>query len=436
MPGTTRRRPAMAMPSSPATTPETQAANLPPFMTKAQADLLVTQAESNLHSVEALIEQRRVQRDQAKATYEKLAGGLSDWDLRQAQLRVEQAKAQLDLTKNPDPARIKAAQLSVEQAQAGLDAKRKSITFDLQSAEEGVKSAEIQLAKLTNPGEYDVLGLEEQANAAEAQANAARAQVEALVSQKTGTEVSIQAAAGQAQAAVANVRGAEAALALRQNPVTAEDLRAGRAGVLQAEAAYNAIAATRQDAIITAPVSGVIGSKTASVGTMANPAAPLFTLVSDNVEISLPVEDTKVASFHPGQAATLTSAAFPGQQISATVFSITPSADARSRAFTVRLRPDTQGQLKAGMFVQVTVNTDEHPSVPVIPRDAVVQRDGKSSVFVIQSDNKVELRPVKIGLLSGGIAEVLEGVAPGEKVVTTGIEDIRAGQIVSPSAAK
>jgi hydrophobic/amphiphilic exporter-1 (mainly G- bacteria), HAE1 family len=413
----------------------TQAANLPPLMTRAQADLFVTQAEANLHQVEGLIEQRRVQRDQAKATYDKMAGGLTDWDLRQAQLRVEQARAQLDLTKNPDPARIKAAQLTVEQAMAGLDAKRKAIAFDLQSAEEGVKSAQAQLAKLNNPSEYDLQGLEEQANAAEAQANAARAQVEALLSQKAGTEVSIQAAAGQAQAAVASVRGAEAALALRQNPITAEDLRAGRAAVQQAEAAYNAIAATRQEAIITAPVSGVIGSKTASVGSMANPAAPLFTVVSDGVEVSLPVEETKVASFRPGQVATLSSAAFPGQPISATVASITPSADARSRTFTVRLRPDTQGQLKAGMFVQVTVNTEERASVPVVPRDALIQRDGKSSVFVVLPDNKAELRPVRLGLVSGSVAEVLEGLNPGEKVVTAGIEDIRSGQVVSPSAA-
>jgi multidrug efflux pump subunit AcrA (membrane-fusion protein) len=314
----------------------------------------------------------------------------------------------------------------VEQAQIGLDAKRKQIAFDLQSAEEGVHAAEAQLAKLTSPSPYDLQAVEEQARAAESQAGAARAQVDALVSQKAGAEAGIQAA-------TSGVRQAEAALALRQNPITAEDLRAARAGVQQAQAALDAVRAQRADAFVTAPVSGIVGSKLASVGSLAAPGAPLVTIVSEGVEVTLPVEEARVGALQPGQRVTLVSPAFPGQRFDGSVLSVTPSADPRSRTFTARIRPES-GALRPGMSVQVSVQTDERAAVPVVARDALIQRDGRTSVYVVGAGNKAELRQIRLGLVSGPLAEVVEGLIPGDKVVTTGIEDLRTGQEVAIAA--
>jgi RND family efflux transporter MFP subunit len=412
-----------------------QSDNLPPLMTRAQADSAVVQAETNVHNAEANAEARRAARDQAKANYDKLASGATAWDVRQAQERVEAAKAQLDLTKNPDPARVKQAQLAVEQAQASLDQHVKQIGFDLQTAQEGVTQAEAQLAKVQNPGPLDLQSLEQQASAADAQAQAAQAQVDALASQRQGAEATTAAAGNQAAAAQAQAKQAEAGYALRANPYTQEDLNAAQAAVQQAQAALDAAKAQQAEAFIYAPVDAVIASRNASVGAMAGPTAPIATLVSDSVEVTVPVEEARVASIHAGQTATLTSAAYPGETFSGTVLSVSPSGDPRSRSFTARIRPDDSaiGKLKAGMFVQATINTDAHDNVPVVPRAAIAQRDGKQTVFVVGPDNKLALRPVKVGLTSDRVAEVLDGVSVGERVVVLGLDDLREGQVVAPT---
>src|SRR5262249_18269727 len=96
--------------------------NLPPTLSRAQADQEVAQAESARIQADAQVEQAVVQRDQAKATYNKVKDGPTPWDARQVQLQVEAAQAQLDLSKNPDPNMVRTAQLNVEQAQLQLDA--------------------------------------------------------------------------------------------------------------------------------------------------------------------------------------------------------------------------------------------------------------------------------------------------------------------------
>jgi hydrophobic/amphiphilic exporter-1 (mainly G- bacteria), HAE1 family len=407
--------------------------NLPFIMTRAQADAQLAQAEAGVHNAEANLEARRVARDQARATYEKLSSGASAWDVRLAQERVEAAKAQLDLTKNPDPARVKAAQLAVEQAQAQLDAREKQITFDIQSAKEGVKTAEAQLAKLLHPGTYDLQMLEEQARAAQAQARAAQAQADALLSQRLSAEASASAAGNQAAAAGAAARQAEAGFQLRANPFTAEDLRSARASVQQAQAAYDAARTQQAEAFIQAPVDGMIATRNASVGSMVGPTGPIVTLVSDSVEVTVPVEETRVAAVRPGQTVAITAAAAPGQTFGGTVTSVAPSGDPRSRSFTARIRPDAPaGTLRPGMFVQVSIATDERENVAVVPREAVALRDGKQSVFAIGTDNKLSLRPVTLGLMSDRIAEVIEGLKIGDRVVVLGVDDLRDGQTVSP----
>jgi RND family efflux transporter MFP subunit len=415
-----------------------QSDNLPFLMTRAQADGQLAQAEAGVHNAQANLEARRVARDQARATYEKMSSGATEWDVRQAQERVEAAKAQLDLTKNPDPSRIKTAQLAVEQAQAQLDSRVKQIGFDLQTAEEGVHQAETQLAKVQQPGPLDVKALEDQAAAGEAQAAAAQAQVDALVSQRQGADSTTAAAGNQAAAAAATAKQAEAGYALRANPYTAEDLRAARAAVQQAQAALDGAKVQQAEAFIYAPVDGTIASRGASVGSTVGPNAPIVTLVSTSVEVTVPVEEARVASVQPGQTVSMTAAAAPGETLSGTVVAITPSADPRSRTFTARVRPDeaAMAKLKPGMFVEVSINTDEHAGVTVIPRQAVSLRDGKQSVFVVGPDNTLSLRTVKLGLTADRVAEVLDGVKIGERVVVLGQDDLRDGQQVAPAPAK
>jgi HlyD family secretion protein len=421
--------------------------NLPFTMTRAQADQQVAQAESARIQADAQVQQAVIQRDQAKATYNKIKDGPTPWDVRQVQLQVEAARAQLDLTKNPDPNMVRTAQLNVEQAQLQLDARGKQIGYEVQQAEEGVKQAEAQLAKVANPSSYDLQQADEQARAAQAQADgaaaqaqaayaqigAAQAQTEALRSQRTGAQSQAAAAGDQANAAQAQARAAEAQFAKSQNPYTAEDEQTARAALQQSQAQLDLAKTQRDDAFVLAPVDGVISAKNTSVGSLAGPQAPIVTLVSDAVEIAVPVEEAQFPRIQPGQQVSITTPAYPGETFPGTVLTIAPAGDTRSRSFTARVRPDDpMGKIRPGMYVQVSIATAERPAVPVVPRDAIIQRQGQTAVFVVGPDNKATLRPIQTGIVADRTAEIVQGLQAGEKVVVVGVEDLRDGQTVAP----
>ena len=420
------------------------------------SDSVLAQAESGVVAAQANIEQARIRRDQAKAAYDKAQAGATGWDLRKTQLAVEAAQASLDLTKNADPARVKSSQLAVEQAQLNLAIRKRQISWDLQTAREGLKSAETTRAKVVNPSEYDIKSLTEAATAAEAQASAAetsaeaaatqaqgsasqaaaaKAQVAALESQQTGTQSQVAAARSQAEGARASADQAASAYRLRANPYTEDDLKTARAGVAQAEAAVALARANLAETTIVAPFDGTVTARNVSVGTLVNPGQAVVTIISNTVEITIPIEEARVGTVKEGQAVTITSPALPGTTISGKVSAMTPSGDVRNRSFTARVRPsDTTGALRPGMFVQATVATDERTDTVTIARDAVVVTGGENRVYVLGSDNKVQLRAVKLGIVSGSVVEVLDGVKAGEKVVVTATDDLRDGLVVNPTA--
>src|SRR4029434_8189831 len=125
-----------------------------------------------------------------------------------------------------------------------------------------------------------------------------------------------------------------------------------RAAVQQAQAALDAARAQQAEAVIYAPRDGTVSAKSASVGTLVGPQAPILTLLGDGVEVTVPVEEARIASLQVGQAVSLSAVAYPGETIAGTVSTVSPAGDPRSRSFLVRIRPtEPNGKLKPGMSV-------------------------------------------------------------------------------------
>ena len=118
-----------------------------------------------------------------------------------------------------------------------------------------MRQAEAELTRARQPDGFEARALEEQAAGAQAQAEASRVEVEVLRAQGAGAG-STEAAAHRAGAAQAAVRQAEASLALRSRPFTAEELRGARAQVDQARATLSAAQAQQREATVRAPRDG------------------------------------------------------------------------------------------------------------------------------------------------------------------------------------
>ena len=124
------------------------------------------------------------------------------------------------------------------------------------------------------------------------------------------------------------------------------------------------------------------------------------------------------------------------ENFAAEVDEVSPVLDPASRTLRIRLRftPGSSGRvdprIKAGMFGTVSLVTNSRRNVPVIPRAAAINTYGNWIAFVIREDNTVERRSLTLGLESEAALEVLDGLAPGERIVTAGQNFLSDGDTV------
>ena len=187
-----------------------------------------------------------------------------------------------------------------------------------------------------------------------------------------------------------------------------------------------------KEATIRATIDGVITRRHIKVGHTLNQNAPSFEMKRlDVIEAELNVPEREIQNIRRDQYARVHIDALPDEQFDGTVARVAPEIDAGSGTFrvTVMLAND-DARLKPGMFARVDVRIDQHTDALLVPLGAVVTRRDDNSLFVVEG-GVVERRDVAMGYVSDGNVEILNGVAAGEWVVTTGHGGLRNGARVS-----
>jgi membrane fusion protein (multidrug efflux system) len=177
------------------------------------------------------------------------------------------------------------------------------------------------------------------------------------------------------------------------------------------------------DGMVRAPFDGIITEKMVSPGEWVAPGKPLFTLVDDDpLEVELSVSEIAVPLIKMNQRVDLVSVALK-QKVGATI-TRTGAEIGRTRAMIFEAVIDKDSGLVPGMFVEAHVKIGdvcpgEHcPERPVVPVDAVAMRRKSQRAFVIKK-GEVEERIVQLGPEpEPGKVSILDGLAPGDKVVT------------------
>ena len=109
---------------------------------------------------------------------------------------------------------------------------------------------------------------------------------------------------------------------------------------------------------------------------------------------------------------------------------VIPAVDNQSRSFKVKVAMPNQGeQLKSGMFAQISLITYENPQALLVPREAVLKRDGKTVVFVM-NNGRAEMKEVKTGVYDNKNYEIVSGLAAGEILIIEGQHVLNDGDAV------
>lgn len=197
----------------------------------------------------------------------------------------------------------------------------------------------------------------------------------------------------------------------------------------QVEAASESALEHLKDAEIRSPIAGTVVERNVEIGQAVAPGGQLLRIVdhtSLKADIDLPEKD--IGRVAIGTAAVITANAFPRHEFSGKVTVVNPMVDRKMRTFRVRIEvPNPTGKLVDGMFARVKLSVEKRRS-PSVPRDALQRLPGSGTfyVFVVEG-NKAFKRSVKIGTRDDQYAEVLDGLAEREKVVTSGAGRLRSG---------
>jgi membrane fusion protein, heavy metal efflux system len=223
------------------------------------------------------------------------------------------------------------------------------------------------------------------------------------------------------ETARSNARSAEIGLAAVRNRL--HILGQGDDQISALETARNMSA----DAIVAAPISGTVLQRQVGLGQYINSGASgapnlLFSIGDlSTVWLLANVRESDAPRMRVGDAVEVRVLAYPGRVFKAKLAYVAPSVDPATHRLPVRAEVENpDGELKPEMFASFSIITGNDASAPAVPEDAVVYEGDTARVWVARDDKSLALRQIRVGRVSDGRVEVLAGLEPGEKVVTSG----------------
>ena len=184
---------------------------------------------------------------------------------------------------------------------------------------------------------------------------------------------------------------------------------------------------------VTSPFAGTVIEKKATVGDLASPSAPLFTVADlSRVWIVADLPEAAIAKVRVGAQAKVTVPSYPSEIFGGRVSHIGAVLNKETRTVAARIEVrNGDGRLKPDMFATATIEVSgDNREVISLPDAAVVIMQGQPSVFVFEQGAYV-VRPVQPGERTGGRTTVTAGIKPGEQVVTAGTYDLKARKLKS-----
>ncbi len=195
---------------------------------------------------------------------------------------------------------------------------------------------------------------------------------------------------------------------------------------------------------VTAPLTGVITWRYADTGALIQAGTssdvqslPIVKLSqSDLLRLRLPVPEDAVRYIHEGDVVQVRVDAVD-RTFTGKVVRFTRNVSLATRTMETEIDvPNPDLTLMPGMYANATLQLEHHDNALSVPIQAVEQNGDQSSVLVVNAQNRVEFRPVQIGIQSSARAEILSGLNPGDSVIVGGQAKYQQGEQVRPIPAQ
>jgi len=218
-------------------------------------------------------------------------------------------------------------------------------------------------------------------------------------------------------------------------------LAAAKQQLAVAQADQQHYAALSNYSKIVAPYDGVVTwrfSDTGSLvqaGTSNTSGLPVVTVAQiDLLRLRIPVPESLAAKVRIGDSADVHVQA-TGEHFTGKVTRFTDALDPSTRTMQVEIDvPNPNYHLQPGMYADVQLSANSRPNILTVPVEAIRRGDNKTSVLVLDANNRVQSREVQVGVESSDNVEILAGLTEGERVIVGNLGSYQPGEVVRPKA--
>lgn len=184
---------------------------------------------------------------------------------------------------------------------------------------------------------------------------------------------------------------------------------------------------------LTAPFSGRIADRFVKLGETVTVGKECFRIVDFNpLRARLYFPAREMSRVRAGQPAIVKVDTHPGQEFKGEVELVNTVIDEANGTFRIIVEvPNGKGDLYPGTFARVQVKTGDFSNALLMPKRGIINEDGEDYVYKAQGDTVVRVG-ITVGAVEGETAQILDGLAPGDSVVTIGQGGLKPGARIKP----
>ncbi len=224
--------------------------------------------------------------------------------------------------------------------------------------------------------------------------------------------------------------------------------QASAANVQAAEAAVEAAKLNLDWTQVTSPIDGIAGIAKTQVGDLVGNNALLTTVSQlDPIKVEFPISEREYLEYaqkikqheETGRAKDepdLEMVLADGSVYHYRGHFYVANRQVNAETGTIKIQgvfPNPGSILRPGLYAKIRTIGETQPGAILIPPDAVLETQGQYQVAVVDADNKVSIRSVKLGKMAEGLRIIESGVSPGERVITEGLQKVSDGMVVAPA---
>jgi RND family efflux transporter MFP subunit len=230
--------------------------------------------------------------------------------------------------------------------------------------------------------------------------------------------------------------GAQNAVAQQDVDQKSADFQAAKAAVVAAQANVDRLAQLKDFQQVTSPYDGVVTARNAEVGNLINAGAGTeiyHVAQTDTLRVMVAVPQANVRSLKVGMGVEILVPEFPGRVFKGEISRFAGALDISSRTLETEIRlPNPRNELFPGMYGEARFSFPSAQPAILLPSNAAIINTAGTQVAVVGEGDKIHLQHVTLGRDFGSQVEVLDGLAPGSRVVAAPRDSLYEGLEVTP----